>query len=419
MELKESIICFFIEIAEEEANARILGVAFCSIIELVSSGLGQVSEKNMHVLNNSAAKSARSKIISVALVLLISVISVGYYNRKIDPFSAYKDESSFSKSLETTLLLNYAPEEKLIIEKLKLELSPRERSIIAGIHWLVRFADKEENLEQIFSYFILFLHEMMASDKREHQREVAQIILKKTLAIGQKKLSSFYKKDESGRWEFIGILPILAHHREFEATYFKFYQEYFSQIVPPYQSNDMTMSEAIKQNNYTVIGDYLIYGSFLHYYLLKAKQSAIVLPNNQFEEYLKELERFEYKKDYDYHSIEFRDLAYLATHVVLVLTNYGEFPLEKSLNSKKAESFIDFTFKNVRYHVGDLDLLSEYVQCLKILKPLDPRISPAEKFIFSLQRQNGSWGRGEDFFSSPYNAFHPSWAALTALNHPL
>jgi hypothetical protein len=56
--------------------------------------------------------------------------------------------------------------------------------------------------------------------------------LKKTLAIGQKKLSRFYKKDESGRWEFIGILPILAHHREFETTYFKFYQEYFSQIVP-------------------------------------------------------------------------------------------------------------------------------------------------------------------------------------------
>lgn len=125
-------------------------------------------------------------------------------------------------------------------------------------------------------------------------------------------------------------------------------------------------------------------------------------------------EEFDYSIKDISDSVTFIDAAFLATHVVLVLTNYGENPVVVDRNIIKAQKVLEETYQRVR-HMGYVDLLAEYLQCFKILKPgRDTRVCEFEDLLFGSQRADGSFGMQSDFRSNAYNAFHPTWSVLTA-----
>src|SRR6185436_2404269 len=111
-------------------------------------------------------------------------------------------------------------------------------------------------------------------------------------------------------------------------------------------------------------------------------------PKDSFPEYLKAFEKFIYQ-DHQIEDPRFRDLGYLATHIPLVLTNYGEYELNNSMNAKNAKAYIESSFEKTR-QLGDFDLFAEYIQSLKMFNPKDRRIKDLERFIYSLQRPDGS-----------------------------
>ncbi len=363
--------------------------------------------------------SIKTFIKSMAILSVFSavVISVGYAYHKYDPFSEYKAFIKKPLHIKPKQLKHYAEEEQLIRAKLKLQLSERERSILAGIHWIISLADDDKNFDNFFSDFMLLLNNLSRSEDRIHQGEVVSLVAKHSLARAEKKLSELFKKDEESRWHFIGILQSLNHHPEFKENYLKFYKKNFGPILEAtYKDDDEEYLKAIKDSLYQDIFDFLVQGSFLHYYLSKAEDSDLEFPPNKFQKYLKEFENFNYNTEHPVGE-EFRSLGYLVTHVVLALTNYGEFPIDDGVNRKKAQAYIESSFEKTKNQLGDFDLFAEYILCLKIFNPgQDPRVKELEKFLFSLQRPNGSWGSERDFKTTSYTAIHPSGAALMALN---
>jgi hypothetical protein len=86
---------------------------------------------------------------------------------------------------------------------------------------------------------------------------------------------------------------------------------------------------------------------------------------------------------------------------------------------RKAAHYIQESFSKV-YNLGYIDLLAEYIQCLKIIQPLiknsTKEISKYEQFLLDQQRSDGSWGNDRSDNGDPYTVFHPTWAVLTAIN---
>lgn len=351
----------------------------------------------------------------IVLFIFSSFILIGYVGPKFDPYIAYH---SLSKSPPKEKTLNYfQPVDDLIKNKLTENISSREKAIIEGLRFVVRMVDDEKKFDFIFPSFILLVYEMIQSHGRIHQKEVAELTLRMSLARAQNRLNKIFPlNSEERKWQLIGMFHILHHYAEYSAPYFDFYRRHFlSSTHEPV--HEIAFKDAIKQRSYKTIGHYLINLSFLHYYLRMAKNLDFPLPQDRFLEYLKDFEAFDYDFSHEPNSEEFVDSGFLATHVILVLTNYGQFPIKNDINKQKAQKYIDDTLDKTRFQLGYLDLLAEYLQCLKILHTGQKHIAELEKLLFELQRPDGSWGTARDFNSNPYNAFHPTWAVLTALNH--
>ena len=367
--------------------------------------------------------------IAIILTLLFSSAAASYYFYFSDPYRNYRtwEISNFAKTAQSVMpvdLKNNQNIERSIREKLSLSPSARESAILSGIHWLLQFIDSDDNFNDVFSDFIILAYELSRAKNRAHQAAVAKLLLKQSLRRAQDQLPLLFPNDEQGRWDFIGILPIIAQTPEFQASYFDFYRKQFGDEIPEgYSSGNMDFKKAVQLNDYEIIGDYLIDTSFLHYYLKMTSAStahtdSIILPPDNFQAYLMTFESFDYNFAHPIDSDKFSELAYLATHVVLVLTNYGEFKIQPGIIRDKVNDFVRQTYQAVRYQLNDLDLLAEYLQCLKILNEGDEQlISETEDFLLSLQRPDGSWGTKNDFQQEPYIIFHPTWAVLTALNH--
>lgn len=339
-------------------------------------------------------------------------ISASYPNSENDPFIKYRDFAATPFSPSPRALSHYGVVDKLIISKLKQKLSKKERSILQALHWLIGFADNDDNFDFISANFFILLHEMTASRERLHQKEVAALILQISLARAEKRLAEIYPKDENGKNKFLGLMQILLSYPQFAAAYQQFYQRQFRGIT-----EDFNFQKALKNNSYQEMYEHLINASFIFYYLANAKNPIAPLPKNSFLADLKMLEQFEYKTDYPVKSYEFVQLSYLATHVLLVLTNYGQFALRDSINARKAAKYLEATFDKVRDQLGYLDLFAEYIQGLKIANAVPrTKIEQLEDFLLKLQRPDGSWGTEQTFKSDPYTAFHPTWAVITALN---
>ncbi len=355
--------------------------------------------------------------IALTLLLTLFFLLAMSYARPKDTFISYKAEPKIKAAQP---LKYFQKIDDLIKQALLKDLSPKEKSFLRAMSWLNRFVDEESHFKELFPYYLLLMHEVSFSEEREHQKTIARLSARMSLERAQSQLKEIYSLDEKGRWHLIGALHILPLYPEFRTHFIEYYRENYSGFPETYtHANGISFEQAVQDRDHQISGDYLIDTSFLHYYLKKTHDQEVWWPKDLFPDYLTAFEKFDYDLSYNVDSENFLNLGFLATHVILVLTNYGEFAIEESLNQAKAQAYIEATFDKVRFQVGNLDLLAEYGQCLKILTRGDePRIDELEKLIFGLQHKDGSWGSAEDFSSDAYNAFHPTWAVLTALNYP-
>jgi hypothetical protein len=321
---------------------------------------------------------------------------------------------------DITILKYYDHADSLISKYLKQDISATEKSILKGLRWLIKFIDKDSNFEFLHTNLFLLLHELSLNKGRFYQQEVAQVILEASLARAEPILAKLYPQSYGSAWKFIGLLHILEHNKKFKNSYYKFFKNNFKNNYKNNFNDDKNYySQALKNKSYKEIYDYLISTSFLYYYLTQTNTKLPNLPHDNFKAALKQLEELNYDTELSSDSEEFINLGYLATHVILVLTNYGALPIKDSINMRKAAHYIQESFSKV-YNLGYIDLLAEYIQCLKIIQPLiknsTKEISKYEQFLLDQQRSDGSWGNDRSDNGDPYTVFHPTWAVLTAIN---
>lgn len=357
----------------------------------------------------------KRSFISILLTLGVITISIGYAQYRYDPFAPYRDFVKKPLLIKPTPLKYFANEERLIREKLKLDLVPKERSILSGLHWVIGLADDEKKFKVLFPDFLLLIDSLSHGHGRVHQEEVAKAISKRALSMSLDKLSKLFENEPQSGWRFLGLLPVLSQYPELLKGYLSFYQKQWPDLHKDQAPSVKEFQEAVDKKRYQDLFDALVITSFPHYYRMKVKDSSALLPPDMFPGYLKAFESMVYK-DHPIEDQDFRTLGYLVTHVPMVLTNYGEYKLPKGVNSEKAKAYMESSLKKA-HQLGDFDLFAEYILCLKMFGPDDsPHIKDLEKFIFKLQRPDGSWGSKRDFATSPYTAIHPTGAALMALN---
>ena len=355
-----------------------------------------------------------------ALFILVSIMFwLSQAQSKNDSFSEYRDFEKKPIVINKPDKINYYHnEEALIREKLKLKLSQKEYSILAGLHWILGLADNDEAFQFLFPDFMLLMNTLSKSDTRIHQQEVIDKIIKASFARVQKDFAKYFPKEEMARWRFLGLFPILLRHPEFQEKYFSFYTKNWADILSKdFASQEADYETALKEKKFKTIFDYLVWPSLLHNYLVKVSKPPIITPADKFPEYVNRFKSFDYP-DYSIDQPGFRDLGYLATHVILALTAYGQEPMPEGEIKQKVQKYIESSFDKARI-LGDFDLFAEYIQSLKIINPKrDNKIKDLEQFLYDLQRPDGSWGSEKDFKTHPYTAIHPSGAALMALNQP-
>lgn len=107
--------------------------------------------------------------------------------------------------------------------------------------------------------------------------------------------------------------------------------------------------------------------------------------------------------------------AYLATHLPLVLTEYSRHALPPEALGRW-ESYLRAHLEDY-LRERDVELTAEVADMLRQLGERDethPPLCSLTRFLLSTQNADGSWGNWRAF-PDPYDAIHPTWAALSGL----
>jgi hypothetical protein len=110
---------------------------------------------------------------------------------------------------------------------------------------------------------------------------------------------------------------------------------------------------------------------------------------------------------------DYNDQCYLVTHVIYVLSNWGELTLDK--NAFPHEYFFIIRNLPIHMHTGDIHLISEFIECLRIFGAPDSneRIKEGINFLLENQNADGSWDSSAG--SDPYTVYHATMCACQAM----
>ena len=107
------------------------------------------------------------------------------------------------------------------------------------------------------------------------------------------------------------------------------------------------------------------------------------------------------------------DLAYVVTHVVYALNDYGRYRLRPAWLPHE----FAFLKSHLRQSIADNDpeTTGEFLDTLKAfgLTQADPTIRAGMQFVLSRQHPDGSWGEGEE--GDCYTPYHATWTAIGGL----
>ncbi len=107
--------------------------------------------------------------------------------------------------------------------------------------------------------------------------------------------------------------------------------------------------------------------------------------------------------------------AYLATHVALVITEYGRRPLPRESLGPFGR-FLRAQFQEY-LHARDVEIVAETADVMRQLgetDDADPQLCAATQLLLHAQNADGSWGAWQSA-ANAYDALHKTWAAVTGL----
>jgi hypothetical protein len=226
------------------------------------------------------------------------------------------------------------------------------------------------------------------------------------------RLPELFPADADGYVDFISILPVAYHHKVPIGPLKRFADRQFAGIAPPDRLQEFR--QAAKERDYDALTTLIVEATFIDLAVRMGASADFRLPPNSYQTFLEESAEIPFVHAFG--NDVYRDQNYYATHLVLALDHYGYNPLPVSAASDHVFRYLSGHYHVVRHRVDDLDLLCEYLYCLKKFAWDDGgSVAEGERHVLSLQNADGSWGTADDFNGDPYDQLHPTWTAITLL----
>ena len=174
----------------------------------------------------------------------------------------------------------------------------------------------------------------------------------------------------------------------------------------PTEKTQLPTEKRQLKSPYRIMSNALIHSFF-------AYKAGVVL-GTSFVNVLKHLPEFRPYKGHDMLEWEdYFDQCYMITHVIFVLSNWGELSLDQ--NMFPHEYF--FIIRNLPIHMytGDIHLVSEFLECLRIFGTPDSSDLIQKGITLLLENQNvdGSWDSNKG--TDAYTQYHATMCACQAM----
>lgn len=296
--------------------------------------------------------------------------------------------------------------------------SKSEAAVLHALAWLTDFLSDDKTFSVIFSDAILMLHELSLNNSSSQIQTLSIEMLVSQVNRARLNLDKLYSFSVYDFWDFSSILGLIYQHQIPPKDFIDFYHKFDPETIPLEYSLDI--SDALANYNYDVLGDYLIDYSFLHHLAVDYPDTSATLPFNPYLYLLESLQNIPFIHTFESNQTEYSIQNYFVTHVALVLTNYGSKNIENGVFAQRIYRYLIDELATVRYQTNDLDLLAEFVHCLKFFGAADnQQVQEATDYLLSKQLENGAWGTPSELQSDPYVQMHPTWAISTALHYQL
>lgn len=302
---------------------------------------------------------------------------------------------------------------------LKSKKSEETRAILNGLKWCVEFTANEERFDYIFSDYVQMLAELAQNRTDPDIESFATRLIKHAMERAQYRFSSIFPLTPAGKWDFISIIPALCKFNIDKKLFFDYFTFNFELVRhDPY---DLTFEQAVVAHDCDLLGDVLIDYSYLDNVHLQCGKPDYNLPENDFSARIQKVIHLPFRYSFGSGEDDYSDQNYYITHLVFVMTHYGDTPLENGEFPAFKHRILNYLlghFHTIRYQVDDLDLLAEFAQCLKMYgKENIPMVKEAVRYLLSKQLKDGSWQDPDENYEDPYDEFHPTWAVMSALSY--
>jgi hypothetical protein len=288
----------------------------------------------------------------------------------------------------------------------------RYRAVLRGLRWCVVFSDNDSNFNFTFTNYVTMLNELTLNSSRPGLKRIVQALIVKEFRRAIPRFDTLFAADEEGYTDFATMLPIAYRHKVPLKPLKIFAARRFEKITPPDRLNEFRL--AAKDLNYDLLTNLIVEAAFIDMAYKMGVTKDFQLPPNNYRTIMDECAGIPFL--HKYNDDAYNDQNYYATHVLLALNHYGEKTLTASATSDHVFQYLAGQYNTVRNQVGDIDLLCEYLYCLRQFVIAGVSfIAEGERHIMSSQNSDGSWGTADDFNGDPYDQLHPTWTAITLL----
>ncbi len=291
------------------------------------------------------------------------------------------------------------------------ELSRRDEAVMRGLDWMASYLASPGHIDEVGVDAVQLFAEVattaannqLRARARIHGREVATRVSPhyRTVALDAETLLELLDLLTWLKALNVESPALLARAREAYGTYDDFWA-----IA---ETSDVNMRKDEDSIYAALIDSYII--ERVHFTAPKLFTMRSELPR---------LLRFLAKRDYTSGLLDddwdvFQDHAYLLTHVIYVLSDYGRIPFEP----KQVPWVMRFLRDNFDYALveEDVELIGEFIDIFRATgrtEANDAMVRQGTAFLLASQHDDGSWGEVEKS-DDAYDIIHYTWCAVSGL----